>query len=118
MSTDGRPGDAVRRLRHIVRSRLSEHVANRRETVRRYRERLDGVPGITLTWDDAAVALGSHFAFPVLLANLTGPEGEVLGLELEPELVEFGRSRYPFEGVPMSSRCARCNELAGRPQLC
>ena len=33
------------------------------------------------------------------------------------ELVEFGRSRYPFEGMPMSTRCARCNELAGRPQL-
>jgi hypothetical protein len=27
MSTDRRPGDAVRRLRHIVRSRLSEHPA-------------------------------------------------------------------------------------------
>jgi protein-L-isoaspartate(D-aspartate) O-methyltransferase len=26
-----------------------------------------------------------------LLAHLTGPTGEVLGLELEPELVEFGR---------------------------
>jgi protein-L-isoaspartate(D-aspartate) O-methyltransferase len=27
-----------------------------------------------------------------LLAELTGPTGEVLGLELEPELVEFGRA--------------------------
>lgn len=27
-----------------------------------------------------------------LLAHLTGPEGVVLGLELEPELVEFGRT--------------------------
>ena len=26
-----------------------------------------------------------------LLAHLTGPEGEVLGVELEPDLVEFGR---------------------------
>jgi hypothetical protein len=33
------------------------------------------------------------------------------------DLVEFGRSRYPFEGMPMTSRCARCNELAGRPLL-
>lgn len=31
------------------------------------------------------------------------------------DLVEFGRSRYPFEAMPMPSRCARCNELAGRP---
>ncbi len=27
-----------------------------------------------------------------LLAHLTGPEGSVLGLEIEPELVEFGRA--------------------------
>ena len=27
-----------------------------------------------------------------LLAHLTGPDGEVLGLELEPELVDFGRA--------------------------
>src|SRR4249919_892753 len=31
------------------------------------------------------------------------------------DLFEFGRSRHPFERFPMESRCAACNELAGRP---
>jgi dTDP-4-amino-4,6-dideoxygalactose transaminase len=51
-------------------TRLADHIDARRETVRRYRERLAGVPRITLAWDDEAVALASHFAFPVLLDDL------------------------------------------------
>ncbi|GAA1159178.1 protein-L-isoaspartate O-methyltransferase [Nocardioides aquiterrae] len=35
-----------------------------------------------------------------LLAHLTGPEGEVLGLELEPDLVEFGRTNLTHGGWP------------------
>jgi protein-L-isoaspartate(D-aspartate) O-methyltransferase len=35
-----------------------------------------------------------------LLARLTGPEGEVLGLELEPELVAFGRDNLARGGWP------------------
>ena len=30
-------------------------------------------------------------------------------------LVEFGRSRFPFERTPAEMRCSTCNELAGRP---
>jgi len=41
-------------------------IEHRRAVVRSYRERLAGVPGITLVWDEAAVEAGSHFAFPVL----------------------------------------------------
>ena len=33
-----------------------------------------------------------------LLAHLTGPEGSVLGLELEPELVSFGRANLGHRG--------------------
>jgi len=49
--------------------RLADHIERRRATVRAYRERLGGVDGITLMWDEAAVAAGSHFAFPVLLPS-------------------------------------------------
>ena len=35
-----------------------------------------------------------------LLAHLTGPDGEVLGLELEPELVEFGRANLAHGDWP------------------
>lgn len=33
-----------------------------------------------------------------LLAHLTGPEGEVIGVEIEPELVEFGRDNLARTG--------------------
>ncbi len=36
------------------------------------------------------------------------------GVDLE-ELHEFGRSHWPFERFPQGSRCATCNEAAGRP---
>ena len=38
-----------------------------------------------------------------LLARLTGPGGRVLGVELEPELVEFGRANLERAGVPWAS---------------
>jgi hypothetical protein len=31
-------------------------------------------------------------------------------------LVEFGRSHFPFEATPQSSRCPICNERAGTPE--
>jgi dTDP-4-amino-4,6-dideoxygalactose transaminase len=37
--------------------------------VRTYRDRLAGLDGLELAWDDTDVARGSHFAFPVLLEN-------------------------------------------------
>jgi dTDP-4-amino-4,6-dideoxygalactose transaminase len=49
--------------------RLDENIAARRATVRAYRERLAEVAGIELAFDDRAVELASHFAFPVLLAD-------------------------------------------------
>jgi dTDP-4-amino-4,6-dideoxygalactose transaminase len=49
--------------------RLPESLDARRATVRDYRERLSGVPGVELCFDEQAVARSSHFAFPVLLAD-------------------------------------------------
>lgn len=49
--------------------RLDADIEARRRNVLRYRERLAGVDGIGLVWDDAAVSAASHFAFPVLLED-------------------------------------------------
>jgi dTDP-4-amino-4,6-dideoxygalactose transaminase len=49
--------------------RLHENIAARRAIVRSYRERLRGLAGLTLAFDDRAVERSSHFAFPVLLAD-------------------------------------------------
>jgi dTDP-4-amino-4,6-dideoxygalactose transaminase len=49
--------------------RLGESLEARRATVRAYRERLEGVPGIELCFGGQAVERASHFAFPVLLPD-------------------------------------------------
>ncbi len=50
-------------------ARLEDSIAARRATVRAYRERLAGIAGIELTFDEQAVEHASHFAFPVLVAD-------------------------------------------------
>jgi dTDP-4-amino-4,6-dideoxygalactose transaminase len=49
--------------------RLDEAIAARRAVVRAYRERLAGVAGLQLAFDEQAVERSSHFAFPVLLRD-------------------------------------------------
>jgi dTDP-4-amino-4,6-dideoxygalactose transaminase len=49
--------------------RLEESIAERRAIVRAYRERLDDVQGVELAFDEQAVELSSHFAFPVLVRD-------------------------------------------------
>ena len=49
--------------------RLDKDIARRRELVRSYRERLTGIAGLELPFDEPAVERSSHFAFPVLLAD-------------------------------------------------
>ncbi|CAN5643744.1 DegT/DnrJ/EryC1/StrS aminotransferase family protein [soil metagenome] len=49
--------------------RLGGDIDRRRAIARRYRENLAGADGVELMYDDAAVNGGSHFAFPVLLAD-------------------------------------------------
>jgi dTDP-4-amino-4,6-dideoxygalactose transaminase len=46
--------------------RVADAIAYRRSVVRSYRDRLRGVAGVSLMWDDDQVADSSHFAFPVL----------------------------------------------------
>jgi dTDP-4-amino-4,6-dideoxygalactose transaminase len=50
--------------------RLEADVEARRRVAARYRQQLAGVDGIELMYDEEAVALGSHFAFPVLAADV------------------------------------------------
>jgi dTDP-4-amino-4,6-dideoxygalactose transaminase len=50
-------------------TRLDEDIAARRAIVRDYRERLAGVAGVELAFDEAAVERASHFAFPILLRD-------------------------------------------------
>jgi dTDP-4-amino-4,6-dideoxygalactose transaminase len=49
--------------------RLQDSIDARRATVRAYRERLAGMDGLELPFDDDAVERSSHFAFPVLLRD-------------------------------------------------
>ena len=49
--------------------RLDEEVSRRRELVRNYRERLGGVPGVSLPWTDDDVERSSHFGFAILLES-------------------------------------------------
>ncbi len=49
--------------------RLEDDIAKRRALVRSYRERLAGIPGLEVPWDETDVERASHFAFPVLLAD-------------------------------------------------
>jgi dTDP-4-amino-4,6-dideoxygalactose transaminase len=49
--------------------RLPESLDARRATVRAYRERLAGIDGVELCFNDEAVERSSHFAFPVLLTD-------------------------------------------------
>lgn len=51
-----------------------------------------------------------------LLAHLTGPSGEVLGVEIEPELVDFGVANLARAGVPWASIAAAEPGVLGRPE--
>jgi len=50
-------------------ARLERDIAARRALVRAYRERLAGVAGVELAFDEEAVERSSHFAFPVLVRD-------------------------------------------------
>lgn len=51
--------------------RLDEEIEMRREVARTYRAALAGTPGVELVWSGEQVELSSHFAFPVLLPDMT-----------------------------------------------
>jgi protein-L-isoaspartate(D-aspartate) O-methyltransferase len=50
-----------------------------------------------------------------LLARLTGPTGRVLGVELEPELVEFGGTNLDACGLPWASIHEATPDVLGLP---
>jgi protein-L-isoaspartate(D-aspartate) O-methyltransferase len=50
-----------------------------------------------------------------LLAHLTGPSGRVLGVELEPALVELGRQNLNRAGVPWASIHEATPDVLGLP---
>jgi dTDP-4-amino-4,6-dideoxygalactose transaminase len=89
--------------------RLDEDIAARRAIVRAYRERLAGIPGLELPWDERAVELSTHFAFPVLLPDRTArdrfrEELKAGGVQSTwyPALHTFSeyRAAAPPEGLP------------------
>jgi dTDP-4-amino-4,6-dideoxygalactose transaminase len=49
--------------------RLHDDVERRRTLVRLYRERLAGLPGVTIPWSDEEVTRASHFGFPIVLGT-------------------------------------------------
>jgi protein-L-isoaspartate(D-aspartate) O-methyltransferase len=50
-----------------------------------------------------------------LLAHLTGPTGQVLGVELEPELVDFGRANLDRADVPWADIHVAAPGVLGLP---
>jgi dTDP-4-amino-4,6-dideoxygalactose transaminase len=56
-------------------ARLDEAVAELRRVAAAYRERLRGVDGVEIPFDDSAAELAGHFAFPVLVADLETRDG-------------------------------------------
>ena len=51
-----------------------------------------------------------------LLAHLTGPEGEVIGVEIEPDLVEFGAANLARTGQAWAHVSAADPRVLGRPE--
>ena len=72
---------------------------------------LDVRPGQTVL----DVGSGSGWT-TALLARLVGPDGEVLGLELEPELVAFGRANLGRTRQPWAHIEPAVPDLLGRPE--
>lgn len=51
-----------------------------------------------------------------LLAHLTGPDGEVVGVEIEPDLVAFGDANLARAGLPWASITEADPGVLGRPE--
>jgi dTDP-4-amino-4,6-dideoxygalactose transaminase len=95
--------------------RLDEDIAARRAIVRAYRERLAGMAGVELAFDEQAVQRASHFAFPVLLADRDTRDGfraelKINGIQTTwyPALHTFTEYRRfaPADGLPRALEAA------------
>ena len=96
-------------------TRLDEDIAARRGVARAYRERLAGLSGIELAFDEQAVERSSHFVFPVLLKDRQARDGFREALRAEgiqttwyPALHSFSEYRdyAPADGLPRASEVA------------
>jgi dTDP-4-amino-4,6-dideoxygalactose transaminase len=96
-------------------TRLDEDIAARRSVARAYRERLAGLSGIELAFDEQAVERSSHFVFPVLLKDRQARDGFREALRAEgiqttwyPALHSFSEYRdyAPADGLPRASEVA------------
>lgn len=81
-------------------------------TVRRMLRLLDVRPGQRVL----DVGAGSGWT-TVLLAHLVGPEGTVVGVELQPELAQWGASNVAACDVPWAALTAADPHRLGRPDL-
>jgi dTDP-4-amino-4,6-dideoxygalactose transaminase len=94
--------------------RLHEDVETRRSLVRRYRELLSGLDGLTIPWDDDAVERSSHFGFTVILPSKL--ERNRLAAELA--LRGIQTTSYPaitaLSGYADHPACPRTEDLANR----
>ncbi len=97
--------------------RLDADVARRREQVRRYRERLSDVAGVTIPWTDEDIERGSHFGFAIFLD--TGEKRDRIARELDRRGIQT--TRYPaltsLGGYRDHPPCPRAEELAARHLL-
>lgn len=96
--------------------RLDDDVAQRRRLVRRYRENLLGVAGLTIPYDDAAVERSACYVMPLMVddASLRDPLRQLLlerhGVQtsvLYPAIHEFAAYRDPAHVLPRSEHAAR-----------
>jgi protein-L-isoaspartate(D-aspartate) O-methyltransferase len=72
---------------------------------------LDVQPG------DRVLDVGSGSGWTTaLLAHLTGPTGEVVGVEIEPDLVAFGSANLERTGQPWASITLADPDVLGRPE--
>jgi dTDP-4-amino-4,6-dideoxygalactose transaminase len=98
--------------------RLEEDIAQRRVLVRAYRERLAGIDGLTVPYDDADVELSCCYVMPIMLEDAERRERfrgflrEERGVQTSifyPAIHEFTayRERFGEQSLPRSERAAR-----------
>lgn len=80
-------------------------------TVRNLLALLDAQPGDRVL----DVGCGSGWT-TALLAHLVGPDGEVIGVEVVPQLVEFGRANLGREDLPWARIEPADPDVLGRPE--
>jgi len=95
--------------------RLAVSIEARRALVRAYREQLAGIEGIELPFSDEAVERGSHFAFPVLVADRATRDrfrdtlkADGIQTTWYPALHKFTEYRQfaPADGLPQATAAA------------